>query len=271
MISDRTERTVAIDGFLEKCDRPLEGYATVAVDVIRASTTAVTAVATGRRCFPVPTVEAATLMASEFESVLLAGEVGGNLPFGFEVTNSPYEMAIRTDIDRPMILVSSSGTRLMARLEANGPAYVGCFRNYNYLIQHLAKKHNKVLVVGAVTRGEFREEDQMCCAWIAEGLIAAGFRSEDDETSRIVERWSGAPHDAFLGSASVKYLRSTGQERDLDFVLSHFDDLHAAFELHRGELVIAPASHLDNLSMHPRYARNVLVRTIPRHRLEDRP
>ena len=250
-----SERTVAIDGFLEKCDRPLEGYATVAVDVIRTSTTAVTAVATGRRCFPVPTVEAATLLASEFENVLLAGEVGGNLPFGFEVTNSPYEMATRTDIDRPMILVSSSGTRLMARLETNGSAYVGCFRNYNYLIQHLAKNHSKVLVVGAVTRGEFREEDQMCCAWIAEGLMAAGFRPEEDETSRLVDRWSGAPRDAFLTSASVKYLRSTGQERDLDFVLNHFDDLHAAFELHRGELVIAPASDPKICRVNPYPAR----------------
>jgi 2-phosphosulfolactate phosphatase len=265
------DRTVAIDGFLEKCDRPLEGYATVAVDVIRASTTAVTAVAMGRRCFPVPSVEAATLMASELGNVLLAGEVGGNLPFGFEVTNSPHEMAIRTDIHRPMVLLSSSGTRLMARLEANGPAYVGCFRNYSYLIQHLAKHHAKVVVVGAVTRGEFREEDQMCCAWIAEGLMAAGYRAEDERTTRLVERWSGAAPDAFLGSDSVKYLRATGQERDLDFVLSHFDDLRATFELNRGELVMTPARDTESFTMPTHYARNVLVRLNTRFRPEGRP
>ena len=65
----------------------------------------------------------------------------------------------------------------------------------------------------------------MCCAWIAEGLMQSGFAPEDDMTLRLVERWRGASRDAFLMSRSVAYLQRSGQLRDLDFILSHFDDV----------------------------------------------
>jgi 2-phosphosulfolactate phosphatase len=104
-------------------------------------------------------------------------------------------------------------------------AYLACFRNYSATIDHLASNHTAVTLIGAGTRGDFREEDQMCCAWIAGGLIQSGFVAEDDATLRLVERWRDAPHDAFRVSKSVAYLTRTGQLRDLDFILSHFDDV----------------------------------------------
>src|SRR5438874_487734 len=91
-------------------------------------------------------------------------------------------------------------------------------------------------VVGAGTRGEFREEDQLCCAWIAHGLLERGFAAASGATEALVERWHDAPADAFLESKSVEYLRETGQEDDLEFVLSHVDDLDATFVLDGDEL-----------------------------------
>jgi hypothetical protein len=51
--------TVVINCFPESARQYLSGYAIVAIDVIRATTMAITAAAAGRRCFPVPTLEAA--------------------------------------------------------------------------------------------------------------------------------------------------------------------------------------------------------------------
>jgi 2-phosphosulfolactate phosphatase len=212
----------------------------VAVDVIRASTSAITAVANGGRCFPVTTVEEAFRRAAQLRTAWLVGEIGGNMPYGFDLTNSPAEIEALTEKSRPVVLLSSSGTRLMSRLSRNGPAYIACFRNFASTAKCLSLRHDNVAVVGAGTRGEFREEDQMCCAWIAEGLMAAGYEPEDDQTAKLVAAWSGAPRDAFLGSNSVKYLRNTAQEHDLDFILSHFEDLDAAFTIMRGEVVKVP-------------------------------
>jgi 2-phosphosulfolactate phosphatase len=230
-------RTVVIDAFPESADKYRNEYATVVVDVIRATTTAVTAVAQGRRCFPVPSLEAALPVAARLDQPLLVGELGGNMPYGFDVTNSPAEMAMRTDVWRSMILLSSSGTQLMARAAQGNFAYVGCLRNMSALVKHLAGRHTRVAVLGAGTRGEFREEDQACCAWIAEGLMQRGFAPHDASTVEVMQRWSGKPADAWKDSRSVEYLRRTHQIKDFEFVVEHVDDLDTVFMLSRDEVV----------------------------------
>src|SRR5262245_15513329 len=147
------------------------------------------------------------------------------MPAGFELTNSPAQLATRSDVSRPLVLLSSTGTRLMCRIRHSESAYLACFRNYSATIDHLANNHDTVTLIGAGTRGDFREEDQMCCAWIADGLLQSGFAPEDGTTLSLVERWRGASHDAFRVSKSVAYLARSGQLRDLDFILSHFDDV----------------------------------------------
>ena len=149
------------------------------------------------------------------------------MPAGFELTNSPALLATRRDVSRPLVLLSSSGTRLMYAIGRRDAAYFACFRNYSATIEHLAHNHEAVTLIGAGTHGDFREEDQLCCAWIAAGLIQAGFAPEDDVTRCLVERWGTASHGAFLMSRSVAYLQRSGQLRDLDFILRHLDDVSA--------------------------------------------
>src|SRR5205085_9457843 len=170
-----------------------DGYAIVAVDVIRATTTAVTAVALGRRCFPVLSLEAAVPLAAKLPNPLLVGELGGSMPYGFDLNNSPADLEYRTDIHRPMILLSTTGTRVICGAQESQAMYVACLRNYKPLAAHLVAHHPMVAVIGAGSRNEFREEDQLCCAWIAELLLAAGYEPQDASTSAIIEQWSGAP------------------------------------------------------------------------------
>jgi 2-phosphosulfolactate phosphatase len=93
--------------------------------------------------------------------------------------------------------------------------------------------------VGAGSRGEFREEDQMCCAWIAAELLDAGYQAEDRRTEEIVQRWRGVPASACVEGHSAMYLKRSGQSEDLDFVLKHVNDLDAAFVMREGEVVLA--------------------------------
>ncbi len=233
-------RSIVIDCFPESVRRYREGYAVVAIDVIRATTTAVTAVALGRRCFPVASIEMGLLLASRLDQPLLAGELGGNMPYGFEMNNSPAELDHRKDIMRPMILLSSSGTQLIHNSRDCDAAYVACLRNAAATMTHLAGLHSRVAVLGAGTRGEFREEDQLCCAWIAGGLIEAGYRTEDENTIELVRRWSGAPVESCLEGKSAEYLRKTGQTRDLEFIRTHVNDLDSAFIFIHDEVVRVP-------------------------------
>jgi len=218
-----------------------EGYAIVAIDVIRATTSAVTAVARGRSCYVVPSLEKALLRAQSLNNPLLAGELGGLMPSGFDMNNSPAEFDHDgRDLSRPIVLLSSSGTRLMCEASECQAAYVGCFRNYTALADHLAGIHSAVAILGAATRGEFREEDQMCSAWIAAALLHAGYQPGDSQTLEIVERWRGASPDACLNGNSAAYLRRSRQLNDLDFILSHINDLDTVFRIVNNEVLMMP-------------------------------
>ena len=240
-MQQQMQRTVAIDCFPEGLMRYRNGYAIVVVDVIRATTTAVTGVALNRRCFPAPSLDAAVLLKANLENSLLVGELGGRMPYGFDLTNSPSALAVRSDVARPMILLSTSGTKVLCGAKKHEAVYAACLRNYTAQVRFLAAHHPKVAIIGAGTRGEFREEDQMCCAWIAEGLIRAGYRPCGEQTAKLVDRWSGKPKDAFLSSKSVEYLRRTGQLGDLNFILEHVDDIDAVFTLKHNEITSVSA------------------------------
>lgn len=210
---------------------------TVCVDVFRATTTAVTAVVAGRRCFPAGSLEEAVPLAAALHRPLLVGELGGNMPYGFDLQNSPAAVAARPDVWRPAIVLSTSGTPLIVAAARAGAAHVACLRNWTAAADAAAAAGDRIEIVGAGTRGEFREEDQLCCAWIAERLAAAGYAFADASTAELVERWSGASVDAVAQGHSAAYLRDTGQSRDLEFVLRHVDDVPCAFAMSAGELV----------------------------------
>lgn len=230
-------KTVVIDCFPESVAEYRKGYAIVAVDVMRATTTAVTAVSLGRRCYPVPSLEAAVPLAGMLKNPLLVGELGGNMPYGFHVNNSPADLAARTDVYRPMILLSTSGTRVICAADEGQAMYAACLRNHRAQVRYLAAYHPTVALIGAGSRGEFREEDQACCAWIAEGLVALGYEPENERTAEIIARWSGAPVASVATGASADYLRKSGQTHDLDFILSHVDDLDEVYRFERRQVV----------------------------------
>jgi 2-phosphosulfolactate phosphatase len=231
--------TVVIDCFPESVPAYRDDHAIVAIDVIRATTTATTAVALGLRCYVAGTLEELVPLAARLDNPLLVGEVGGNMPYGFDLTNSPAALTQLADRSRPMILLSTSGTRLVCESRGARGVYVACLRNYRAVARHLADVGDRVAVIGAGARGEFREEDQLCCGWIAELLLEAGFDAADEQTERVVTRWRGADLAKLRTGNSAKYLVDTGQLADLDFVLAHVDDLDVVVELQGDEIVQA--------------------------------
>jgi 2-phosphosulfolactate phosphatase len=201
---------------------------------------AITAVSMGRRCYPVDTLDAAFRLARKLDNPLLAGELAGEMPAGFEMNNSPAELAKRDDICRPLIMLSSSGTRLIMNARGCDALYLACFRNSASLSRRLAQgTHPKIALLGAGSRGEFREEDQIGCAWIAANLVEAGYLPKNERTLEILKRWGDANATDCLVSQSVGYLRKTDQLADLDFILDKIDDLEETFILQNEEIVLA--------------------------------
>jgi len=222
------------------------GWAVVVIDVIRATTTAVTAVSHGRQCFPVSSETAAYKIARSLRDPLLMGERAGLKPEGFDLNNSPAALAERDDVSRPVVLMSSSGTRLLVSLREHHPTYVACFRNFsavaNYLIVH---QRMNVALLAAATRGEFREEDQMCCAWIGAKLLAFDYKATDLRTSQVIDRWHNSHPSECLQGPSAAFLKSTNQMDDLSFVLEHIDDVNCVYLQSDGQIHQQPIAQIQ--------------------------
>ncbi|HEX3299865.1 MAG TPA: 2-phosphosulfolactate phosphatase [Actinomycetota bacterium] len=202
-------------------DTPLPAAdAYVVVDVIRASTTAVTAGLQGRDCYLVRSVEEARLVAATLSAPLLAGEVHGDQPADFDLQNSPTELSARSDVDRPVILLTSSGSPTMCRAGERAPTWIGSLRNVGPTADAL-REVDEVAILAA-SPDELRIEDAICAARLA---LAFGLDGADDETLRVVHAYGERDLDQIRTGTSAGYLRRSGQMADLEFILRHVDDV----------------------------------------------
>ena len=242
-------KKVIIDCFPDSVERYWDDHAIIAIDVIRATTTATTALSLGRRVFPAKTSDEAFVIAEKLDCPLMVGEMGGNVPYGFDFTNSPVlisalatqPLGFLSDRHRPIVLLSSSGTRLTVNAARAPAVYLACARNYAAAAKYVGARHEKIAVIGAGTRGQFRREDQMVSAWVAEALMADGFEARDERTSELVQRWHGANAKEIGTGRSAEYLRRSGQLYDLEFIIHHINDLTIVPQLEDGELVAKAA------------------------------
>lgn len=159
----------------EVAHTPHAGASVVVIDVIRASTTIVTALAHGARgVVPVGTPDEARARAVALPqgATLLGGERGGVPPPGFDCGNSPVEYAPERVAGRTVLFTTTNGTRaLLAVAEAARIAVAG-FTNAAAVVRWLGTAACDVLLVCAGELGRLCLEDATCA-----GLLVARLRT----------------------------------------------------------------------------------------------
>ncbi len=231
-------RTVAIDSVSESPVRHSAGDAIVLVDVICDTTTLVTAAAQKRAVYPAASAPAALFLGRELQEPLLAANEDEAWRPGFELRNSPSAIAARSD-SRPLVLACGTG----ATLAANGlfwpEVYLVCLRNLSATARHLALRHRRILVLDAAHDGDIRCEDRLAAAHLARALADSNFMTDGLGTRETIDRWGGADVSLLSWGRSAEELRSQGRHEDLDFVLSHVDDLDVVCTFSDGRLSVA--------------------------------
>lgn len=238
------KHTFAIDALPESAVAYRDTHAVVVVDVFRATTVIVTALSRGHRVFPVATIAEAENVAAHLKDPVLAGEQAGIKPDTFHINNSPAAIS-RLAGSRSIVLLTSAGTQLLAQARGASTIYVASLRNVRATAAHVASNHQRVVLIGAGTKGQPRSEDQMVCAWLGQKLLEAGFEAENDRTLAEVDRWRGSRPDAILDSPSVDFLRTSRQDEDIDFVLEHVDDVDAIAVFNGQQVSLLTSTELD--------------------------
>jgi 2-phosphosulfolactate phosphatase len=138
----------------------LSGETVIVVDVLRATTTIVSALANGATAvLPQPSVEAAkAAFAKSNGNTLLGGERQGKIVDGFTNGNSPVEYNASVAEGKTLILATTNGTVAMERCRQAKQVLIGAMVNLQAVAEAVLHEPN-VTVLCSGTDGVITSED----------------------------------------------------------------------------------------------------------------
>ncbi|MHB1420904.1 MAG: 2-phosphosulfolactate phosphatase [Bacillota bacterium] len=210
----------------------MPGKTAVIIDVLRATSTIVTALANGcQEIIPVLTPEEAfhCRPALPEGSCLLAGERHGLLIPGFDLGNSPREYTADMVGGKSIIITTSNGTRAIKGGEAAKEILIGSFLNARAVAREIASLGNNVILICAGTLGRFSLDDFLAAGAILFRLKTIFPQADySDAAQGAAMLFASCQEDLveILGSCvHGTKLKDLGFESDLEFctVLDRWD------------------------------------------------
>lgn len=161
----------------------LRGGIAVILDILRASTTIIHALAHGAdSVVPTEEIEEALSKKAKYqaERVLLGGERAGVLIDGFDLDNNPFAYAENVVRGKTILFTTSNGTRALKRSLAADRILIGGFVNLAAVVDVLLEDKRPIHFVCAGTMGKVTQEDVLCAGAIVDGLLGSlGLRDDD--------------------------------------------------------------------------------------------
>jgi 2-phosphosulfolactate phosphatase len=188
----------------------------IVVDVLRATSTMTQAIAAGyRRVLCCAEIDEARALAEAEGPAVLAGERRLEPIPGFDLGNSPREVAEKRDAET-LILTTTNGTRLLVSAAARfDHVYVGSLLNLDAVAAAAAAHGEDVAVLCAGVLGELALDDAYCAGRIAE--VLGGDRTDSATAAiRLAQSYSDA-REGIGSGRSAWNLRRHELEADIDW------------------------------------------------------
>lgn len=206
-------------------NRRLSDKLIVVIDVLRASSTIVTALAYGcRGLVPILSPEQAKEKAQQFkkEEVLLGGEREGRKIKGFDLGNSPREYQKEIVEDRMIIFSTTNGVKTLERVRGAFRIIIASFLNLQATFNYCSKFQGDILLACAGKEGYFSLEDTVCAGMLINSLrdIYSDTCQEVDAnlTAQVLyKKFGNNILEMLRKSQHGRYLESIGLRKDLEF------------------------------------------------------
>ncbi len=167
----------------------LIGGTAVIIDILRASSTMITALQNGaERVIPCGTTDEAFRLREQSpdESVILGGERGGVKIQGFDFGNSPAEYSRAAVTGRTVIFTTTNGTKAILKASSAATILIGAFLNRAAIVDRLLQEQRHTHLICAGTDGIITGEDVLFAGAIVDALIGT---STPRNHSGISPRW----------------------------------------------------------------------------------
>jgi len=218
------------------------GKTTVVIDVLRASSTIITALSNGaKEIVPVGTVEFAVKVSGGIfgGQTLLGGERNTKKIEGFALGNSPSEYTAEIISGKSIVFYSTNGSRAIVKAKYSTNLFICSFNNLKALAKHIKKLNEDVIILCAGNNNLFSLEDSVCAGMLVTELIAGNKTAELTDAS----------------TAALALFKSFG--KNIFKMLSETD--HGQLLINNGfEEDLKACAELDSTDVIPFYAGNTL-------------
>lgn len=196
-----------------------ENLVVVVVDILRATTSMVSAVHQGATLIPVATIEEA--MKLKEKGRLVAAERDGKILDFADFGNSAFEF-IKQDVrGKEIVFSTTNGTVTLAAGAKIGQVVLGAFSNISVLAEWLSLQKKNVLILCSGWKNTFCLEDTIFAGALSEKLLAhKNFKINCDSAYAAIDLWNTAKPDllSYIEKALHRErLRQLGVDDVLEF------------------------------------------------------
>jgi 2-phosphosulfolactate phosphatase len=180
MTTPRDVSVALVPGWAEPAS--LAGATAVVVDVLRATTSMLHALAAGATSVvPCDSIEAARITCGGLTGPgLLAGERGGRMIAGFDLGNSPSEFTARSCRGKTVVMTTTNGTPAVRGCLTAERILVAAFVNFSAVCEQLDADPRPVRIVCAGLNGRPALEDALFAGAVVDHLSETGDVRLDD-------------------------------------------------------------------------------------------
>lgn len=196
----------------------------VMIDVLRASSTMVTALQNGAKgVIAVEDMGDASKISHNLdaESFLMSGEKNGITIEGYDLGNSPLEHTQEVVNGKTIILNTTNGTKAIRRCSLADQIIVGSFLNLNTIVEYLQNLDEEVLLVCAGWRGRLSLEDILCAGNIIYELYRGDLPNEARDGAKVAfglyEKFGDDIENSIKSSNYAERLKDIVSEEDLEY------------------------------------------------------
>ncbi len=201
-------------------------FVVVLVDILRATTTIVTAVGNGVEAIvPVATHDEARRLKAEGH--LVASEKDGVQVEFADFGNSAFSFTREAVGGKTLVYCTTNGTKALALAKDASAVAIGAFINLSALTEWLTRRRQNVVILCSGWKNKFCLEDTLFAGALTRRLLDAGFfAAECDSAEAAMDLW-GLAEDDPLGYIEKAAQRHRLKRLELDDVIPY------SFELDR--------------------------------------
>ncbi|MCP5060943.1 MAG: 2-phosphosulfolactate phosphatase [Ignavibacteriae bacterium] len=156
---------------------------TVVIDVLRATTTIVTALNNGaKEIIPVSSIEFA-MKVSGGGQMLLGGERNAEKIDGFTLGNSPLEYTKEAIEGKSIVLFTTNGSKALVRAKFSANLFVGSFSNASSAVKKVLQTKEDLEILCSGNYGMYCLEDSICAGMMIEQILEVKADVDLDDAS----------------------------------------------------------------------------------------